>query len=122
MIEDIQPEFEARVLGQILCSRFALADADDLEVHDFHMPMHRAVLAAIRELQCRGEAVDVLAVIDEMEVAMLTRGTALRPCDASAAVLACCLMPTYAARQCFLADMRFLRKVAVSRREMARAA
>lgn len=122
-VEEIQPDIEARVLGQILCSKAALVDADDLEVFDFQLPMNQQAMAAIRELQLRNEPVDVAAVIDEMELKAAEHGHVVRSCDYAAAVATALMAEPYGLRrESFLADMRFLHKIAVSRREASRAA
>lgn len=122
-VEDIQPDIEQRVLAELICNPDALAFADTLEAQDFHVPIHRAVMGAIREIQLRGEPINALAVVDELEVMAAARGGNVQSADLTLGVGRCLLQPKYCDwRECLAADMRFLRRIAKSRNEAWRSA
>lgn len=56
----------SRLLVGMICDPQVLALCDDVEIDDLHHPWHRTAFRALRDLQARGEPVDITPVCDEI--------------------------------------------------------
>lgn len=60
-------EAEAAVLGAVLMNEGTLIEVQTLEADDFFLMRHQTIWTAIRDLQARGEPIDVLVLANELE-------------------------------------------------------
>lgn len=58
---------EEIVIASVCFQPSVLAKLDEVEAGDFAHPGHRCIFGAIRDVQCAGEDVDVVAIMDAVE-------------------------------------------------------
>lgn len=62
-------EAEKAMLGSVLIRPDCLGDLSDVETDDLFLPAHREILDAMRRLEGRGRAVDIVSLEDELKIA-----------------------------------------------------